>query len=78
MSTFYLFTWPHYESGGVEEDCLGKFETLGAAMSAEGLQEQGRVIEIRDGVLLVVAEYDNWPPVWKQCQRELGDMERIE
>ena len=78
MNTFYLFTWHHYESGGVEEDCLGEFQTIDAAMGAKGLQEQGCIIEIRDSALWIVAEYDNWPPVWKQCERELTKMERAE
>lgn len=69
---FYLFSWPGYESGGVEDDCLGSYLTLEDAMRVPGLNEIGRIIEMRDDGLWIVAEYSGYPPAWNEDERRLA------
>ena len=64
MNRYYLFTWPDYESGGIVQDCLGRFSTLGDAMTQDKLSGNGCIIEVHEGGLWIVAEYSGYPPKW--------------
>jgi len=71
-SQYYLFTWVGYESGGIEQDCVGAFGSLEDAMKYNGLREIGCIVGIRNDGLRILAEYDGWPPDWKLVNKRLG------
>lgn len=72
MELYHVFSWPRYESSGVETDYYGAFDTVESAKSASGLTEIGCIVQVRNSRLWVIAEFDGYPPVWQDADREMG------